>query len=138
MASMNKVIIMGNLGQDPELRYTTGGIGVTKLSVATTKTWTSKSGERQEKTEWHRIVVWGKQAENCAKYLSKGKGVLVEGELETRSWDDQATGTKRYATEIRAERVTFLGSGKKEGTGGEAENGGGDDGMSFSDEDVPF
>lgn len=114
MASVNKVIIIGNLGQDPELRYTPTGTAVCTLNVATTEVRTD-NGNRQEKTEWHRIVVWSKQAENCAKYLAKGRTVFVEGRLQTRSWDDQQSGQKRYATEIVAQNVQFIG-----GAGGAA------------------
>lgn len=106
MASLNKVLIMGNLGQDPELRYTQNKTAVVTLNIATTESWT-KEGQRQEQTEWHRVIVWNKQAENCAKYLSKGRSVFVEGRLQTRSWDDK-NGQKRYTTEITASSVQFL------------------------------
>lgn len=109
MASVNKVIIVGNLGADPDKRVTGTGQVVTNFNVATTDRWNDKSGERQERTEWHRIVVWGQQAENCATYLSKGRPVYVEGSLRTRQWDDKE-GVKRYTTEIVAQRVQFLGS----------------------------
>ena len=104
MASVNKVIILGNLGQDPELRNTTSGKAVTTLRVATTDTWNDASGQRQEKTEWHTIVVWGRTAENCKQYLSKGRSVYVEGRLQTRKWQDKE-GHDRYSTEIVAEAV---------------------------------
>jgi single-strand DNA-binding protein len=107
---MNRVLIMGNLGADPELRHTTSGTPVTTLSVATTHAFTDKDGQAQETTEWHRVVVWGKQAENCVQYLGKGRAVLVEGRLATRSWEDQ-NGEKRYQTEIIASTVQFLGGG---------------------------
>lgn len=110
MASLNKVIVMGNLGQDPELRYTQNQTAVATLNVATTDVRVDQAGQRQEFTEWHRVVVWSKQAENCAKYLTKGRPVLVEGRLQTRSWEDK-TGAKRYTTEIVAQNVVFLGSG---------------------------
>ena len=97
---------MGNLGQDPELRYTQNQTAVVTLNVATTENWT-KDGQRQEQTEWHRVIVWNKQAENCAKYLAKGRSVFVEGKLQTRSWDDR-NGQKRYTTEITASNVQFL------------------------------
>jgi single-strand DNA-binding protein len=109
MASVNKVILVGNLGKDPELRYTQSGVPFCSFSLATTDNWTDQSGQRQEKTEWHRITVWKKQAENCAKYLRKGSSAYVEGRLQTRSWDDQS-GQKRYSTEIVADNVKFLGS----------------------------
>jgi single-strand DNA-binding protein len=111
MASLNRVVIMGNLGQDPELRYTTNQKAVCTLNVATTDYRTSPDGQKQEFTEWHRIVVWDRQAENCSKYLTKGRAVLVEGRLATRSWDDQKTGQKRYITEIIANNVQFVGAG---------------------------
>lgn len=115
MASLNRVVIMGNLGQDPELRYTQGQVPVCTLRVATTETWTGSDGQRQEQTEWHQIVVWNKQAENCAKYLAKGRSVLVEGRLRTRSWEDQKTGQKRYTTEIVAQSVQFIGGAQRDG-----------------------
>jgi single-strand DNA-binding protein len=108
MASVNKVILIGNLGADPELRYANTGAAVANLRLATNEVWTDKSGEKQERTEWHRVVVWGKQAENCAKYLKKGRPVYVEGRLRTREWEDQA-GNKRYTTEIQAQTIQFLG-----------------------------
>jgi single-strand DNA-binding protein len=107
MASVNKVIVLGNLGADAELRYTTGGASVSTLSLATTETWNDKSGKRQEKTEWHRVVLWGKIAEALTEYCKKGKQLYVEGRLQTRSWDDK-DGTKRYTTEIRADNVVLL------------------------------
>jgi single-strand DNA-binding protein len=106
--SVNKVILLGRLGQDPELKYTPGGAAVCNFSVATTEAWTDKQGQKQEKTEWHRIVVWGKLAELCNQYLSKGRQAFVEGRLQTRSWDDK-DGTKRYTTEIMANTVQFIG-----------------------------
>ena len=109
MASLNRVIILGNLGQDPELRYTQSQMPVATLSVATTDVRTAADGQKQEFTEWHRVVVWGKQAENCSKYLSKGRAVLVEGRLQTRSWEDSQSGQKRYSTEIVAQSVKFVG-----------------------------
>ena len=101
---------MGRLGQDPELRYTQTQMPVTTLNVATSEYKMGKDGQRQEMTEWHRIVVWGKQAENCNKYLKKGRAVFVEGKIQTRSWDD-SSGQKRYATEIVATNVQFMPSG---------------------------
>jgi single-strand DNA-binding protein len=108
MASVNKVLLIGNLGQDPELRYTSTGTPVCTLNIATTEV-RNEGGNRQEKTEWHRVIVWSKQAENCAKYLSKGRTVFIEGRLQTRSWDDQQSGQKRYSTEIVAQNVQFIG-----------------------------
>ncbi len=110
MASVNKVILVGNLGKDPELRYTQSGVAFCSFSIATTDNWTDQAGQRQEKTEWHRITVWKKQAENCAKYLRKGSSAYVEGRLQTRSWDDPS-GQKRYSTDIVADSVKFLGGG---------------------------
>src|SRR6185503_16652199 len=104
MASVNKVILIGNLGADPELRYTNTGTAVANFRIATNEVWTDKNGEKQERTEWHQIVVWGKQGENCGKYLKKGRPVFVEGRLQTRSWEDQA-GNKRYTTEVVAQAV---------------------------------
>ncbi len=108
MASVNKAIIIGNLGADPDLRYTPSSQPVAELRVATTEHWTTREGERKEQTEWHRIVVWGKQAEHCKSYLKKGRQVYVEGRLRTRQWEDKE-GQKRYTTEIVADRVQFLG-----------------------------
>ena len=110
MASLNKVIILGNLGQEVELRNTTGGTPVCNLSVATTDRVKQKDGSYQDATEWHRITVYGKTAENCQKYLSKGRTVLVEGKLMTRSWTDR-DGVKKYSTEILASNVNFVGGG---------------------------
>jgi len=106
--SVNKVILLGRLGQDPELKYTPGGAAVCNFSMATTEAWTDKQGQKQEKTEWHRIVVWGKLAELCNQYLAKGRQAFVEGRLQTRSWDDK-DGTKRYTTETLANTVQFIG-----------------------------
>ena len=97
--SVNKVILLGRLGQDPELKYTPGGSAVCNFSIATTEAWTDKQGQKQEKTEWHRVVVWGKLAELCNQYLAKGRQAFLEGRLQTRSWDDK-DGHKRYTTEI--------------------------------------
>lgn len=116
MASVNKVILVGNLGKDPELRYTQGGTAICNFSIATTDQWTDQSGQRQEKTEWHRIQVWKKQAENCAKYLRKGSSAYIEGRLQTRSWDDQS-GQKKYSTEVVADNVKFLGQASGQGSG---------------------
>ena len=110
MGSVNKVILVGNLGRDAELRYTPGGAAVSTLNLATTEVWNDKQGQKQEKTEWHRIVLWGKQAESLQEYLVKGKQIYVEGRLQTRQWDDKE-GNKRYTTEIKADRITLLGGG---------------------------
>lgn len=106
--SVNKVILLGRLGQDPELKYTPGGAPVCNFSLATTEAWTDKQGQKQEKTEWHRVVVWGKLAELCNQYLAKGRQAFLEGRLQTRSWDDK-DGNKKYTTEILANTVQFIG-----------------------------
>jgi single-strand DNA-binding protein len=123
MASINKVILIGNLGRDPEMRYTQGGTAVCQLSLATTRTYTNKSNDRVEETEWHRVVVWGKQAESCNQYLAKGRQCYIEGRLQTRNYDDK-DGNKKYITEIIADVVQFLG-GRGEGGGGGGPRGGG-------------
>jgi single-strand DNA-binding protein len=108
--SVNKVILLGRLGQDPELKYTPSGAAVCNFSVATSESWTDKnSGQKNEKTEWHRVVVWGKLAELCNQYLSKGRQAFIEGKLQTRAWDDK-DGNKRYTTEISASTVQFIGA----------------------------
>src|SRR5258708_40174675 len=109
MASVNKVILVGNLGRDPETRYTTGGDGVTNIRLATTDTWKDKNGEKQEKTEWHTVVFFGRQAEIAGEYLKKGRQVYVEGRLQTRKWQDKE-GQGRYTTEIVAEPRRMLAS----------------------------
>ena len=110
MGSVNKVILVGNLGRDAELKYTPGGAPVAKVSLATTEVWNDKNGQRQEKTEWHSIDIWGKQAESLSEYLVKGKQVYVEGRLQTREWQDK-DGNKRKTTDIRADRIVLLGGG---------------------------
>jgi single-strand DNA-binding protein len=137
--SVNKVILVGNLGRDPEVRFTSGGKAVAKFPLATSEVWNDAEGSRQERTEWHNIVVWGKQAETCGQYLSKGRQVYVEGSIRTRSYDDK-DGNKRYITEIVAQRVRFLG-----GQGGAA-RGSADapplpeepPGGTVTDDDIPF
>jgi single-strand DNA-binding protein len=109
MAGINKVILIGNLGKDPELRHTPQGQAVANFSLATSESWNDKNGQKQERTEWHKVVVWGKPAELVAKYLSKGRKAYVEGRLQTRAWDDK-DGQKRYTTEIVATTVQFLDS----------------------------
>lgn len=106
--SVNKVILIGHLGADPEIRYTQGGAPVANLRVATNENWTNKNGQKEERTEWHRVVVWSKLAELAGQYLSKGRQVYIEGRLQTRSWDDK-DGNKRYATEVVATNLQFLG-----------------------------
>ena len=149
MGSVNKVILVGNLGRDAELRYTPGGAAVATLNLATTEVWNDKNQQRQEKTEWHRVVLWGKQAESLQEYLLKGKQIYVEGRLQTRQWDDK-DGNKRYTTEIKADRITLLGGGGGRGGGGgtdrsaSSHGGGGGGGMDeppmepITDDDIPF
>jgi single-strand DNA-binding protein len=139
---VNKVILIGRLGKDPEMRFTPSGKAVTNFTLATNENWTDQSGERQERTEWHRIVTWGKLAENCAKLLSKGKQIYIEGRLQTRQWDDR-DGNKRYTTEIVANQMQILspveGGGDK-ALSDEAPDLGSIDGVPVSGEfdDVPF
>jgi single-strand DNA-binding protein len=123
MAGVNKVILIGNLGRDPELRYTQSGQAVANFTLATTERFPTKDGERQERTEWHRVVAWGRTAELCAQYLSKGRSVYVEGRLQTREWEDR-DGQKRRTTEIVAVSVQFLGG--RDGGGGAPRTGGSD------------
>ena len=106
---LNKCMIIGNLGADPEMRYTANGSAVTTFRVATSRRFSGQDGQQREETEWFSVVTWNRLAETCAQYLVKGRTVYVEGRLQTRSWDDQATGTKRYRTERIAEEVKFLG-----------------------------
>jgi single-strand DNA-binding protein len=121
MASVNKVILLGNLGRDPETRYTTGGDAVTNLNIATSEQWKDKSGEKQERTEWHRVVLFGRQAEVAGEYLKKGRAVYIEGRLQTRKYTDK-DGVEKYSTEIVADRMQLLGSGGGGGgSGGDAE-----------------
>ncbi len=108
MFGVNKVILVGNLGADPEVRKTASQQSVTQFSLATSESWVNKDGERQEKTEWHRIVIWGKLAETCAKHLAKGRQVFIEGRLQTRSWETEQ-GQKKFTTEVIANQVLFLG-----------------------------
>ena len=115
MASVNKVILIGNLGRDPETRYMPDGGAITNISVATTDTWKDKAGEKQEKTEWHRVAFFGKLAEIAGEYLKKGSQVYVEGRLQTRKWQDK-DGNDKYTTEIVADRMQMLGS--RQGMGG--------------------
>jgi len=110
MAGINKVILVGNLGSDPDLRNTPSGTAVCEFSVATNESWKGKDGQTQDRTEWHKIIVWSRLGENCAKFLSKGRQVYVEGRLQTRSWEDKE-GNKRYTTEIVARDIQFLGGG---------------------------
>jgi len=124
MASVNKVILIGNLGRDPETRYTTGGDAVTNLNIATSEQWKDKSGEKQERTEWHRVVLFGRQAEIAGEYLKKGRSVYIEGRLQTRKYTDK-DGVEKYSTEIVADRMQLLGSREGGGGGGDVEFSGG-------------
>lgn len=128
MGSVNKVILIGNLGADPELKYTPSSKALCNLRIATTDVFKDKGGQRQERTEWHRVTVWGDQAENCSKYLAKGRSVYVEGRLQTRSYEKD--GQKHYSTDIVADRVVFLGS--REGGSGGGRGGGSRDDESFN------
>src|SRR5471032_2783038 len=136
MGSVNKVILVGNLGRDAELRYTPGGAAVATLNLATTEVWNDKQGAKQEKTEWHRVIFWGKVAESLTEYLTKGKQVYVEGRLETRQWNDK-DGNKRYTTEIKGDKIVLLGGGGGRssgsgGSGGGMSRGGGEESMGGS------
>jgi single-strand DNA-binding protein len=143
---LNKVFLIGNLGRDPEVRSTQSGQPVASFSLATSRRWKDREGNRQEHTEWHNIVCWGKLAEVAGQYLNKGKQVFVEGRLQTRSWDDRNTGEKRFRTEIVCENFQMLGS-----RGGDGDHERGDrgehaappgPGRSFDaepdDDDIPF
>ncbi len=115
---VNKVILIGNLGRDPEVRATSGGQPVAGLRIATSRSWTDKqSGQRKEETEWHEVEVWGKQAEQCREYLSKGRQVYVEGRLKTDKWQDKQTGQDRYKVKVVADTVRFLGGGGQRSAG---------------------
>jgi len=141
--SVNKVILVGRLGRDPEMKYTSGGTAMCRFSIATDDAWTDKgSGEKQERTEWHSIVVWDKLAEICNQYLTKGRLVYIEGSLQTREWDDKE-GVKRKTTEVRARDMVMLGGGPSSGgeggmaTRSEASSNSGS-GSSITDDDIPF
>ena len=134
MAGVNKAILIGNLGRDPELKYTQNGQAVANFTLATSENWTDKNGERVERTEWHRIVAWGKTGELCAQYLAKGRTVYIEGRIQTREWEDKE-GQKRYTTEINANTVQFLGGPRGDGNPG-APGGGGQGGGGSSDGDT--
>jgi single-strand DNA-binding protein len=160
--SVNKVLLIGRLGSDPEVRHTGGGAAVANFSLATNESWNDKNGQKQERTEWHRVVVWGKLAQLCGEYLSKGRQAYVEGRLQTRQWQDK-DGQTKYTTEIIATTIQFLGAGAGAGAGSSAGGyrdqskssgssagfGGADSGMigggaprmeepSFTEEDIPF
>lgn len=136
MSGVNKVILLGRLGADPEVRYTSGGTAVAKFNLATSETYKDKDGSKQEKTEWHRVVAFGKLGEICGEYLSKGKQVYVEGRLQTRSWEDK-DGNKKYTTEVNVNNMVMLGSG--EGGGGGKESSVSSEPQAFgSEDDIPF
>jgi single-strand DNA-binding protein len=130
---VNKVILVGNLGKDPEVRYTSGGQAVANLRIATSRSWNDKqSGQRKEETEWHDVEVWGKQAEQCGEYLAKGRQVYVEGRLKTDKWQDKQSGQERSKVKVVADTVRFLG-----GRGGAGGGGGGRGGHGPADEQPP-
>jgi len=145
--SLNKVMLIGNLGKDPELRFTPSGRAVARFPIATSEAWTTQEGQKQERTEWHNVVVWGKQAESCGQYLNKGRQVFIEGSIRSRQYDDKE-GQKRYITEVIAQRVQFLGGGARgegagggRGAGGGGGGGGGGEDMPApmpEDDDIPF
>jgi single-strand DNA-binding protein len=143
MASVNKAILIGNLGRDPEMRYTPNGQAVTKFSIATTEKFKDKNGERQERTTWHNIVAWGRQAEVAKEYLSKGRPVYIEGRIDNRSYDDK-DGNKRYISEIIVQRMQFLGSKGDTSGGGfdqtppQSQSDDFPTGDSAQDDDLPF
>jgi single-strand DNA-binding protein len=123
MAGLNKVILIGNMGRDPELRYTASGQAVANFTLATSESWTNRNGEREQRTEWHRIVAWGKLAEICGEHLAKGKQVYVEGRLQTREWEDR-DGNKRRTTEVTAQQILMLGRRGDSPSGDPTETGG--------------
>ncbi len=151
--SVNKVILVGRLGQTPEVRYTPSGASVANFSVATNESWMDKNNQKQERTEWHRVVVWGKLAELCKQYLSKGRQVYVEGRMQTRQWQDK-DGQTKYTTEVQAQTIQFLGgaAGASAGQGADAgyanspgpsSSGPGPSSMpmpepAFTEDDIPF
>jgi single-strand DNA-binding protein len=139
MAGVNKVLLIGNLGRDPEVRYTATGTAVANFTLATTERWSdSASGEKKEKTEWHRVVVWGKQAEIAGEYLRKGRQVYVEGSLQTREWTDRE-GNKRYSTEVRAQRFQMLGRpGETSATSQVEAPAVAEPDAGFAEDDIPF
>ncbi|MFH2012159.1 MAG: single-stranded DNA-binding protein [Pseudomonadota bacterium] len=136
--SVNKVILIGRLGSDPEVRYTSDGTAVATFRIATTKKWSNQQGEKEEKTEWHRIVAWRRLGEICGEYLSKGKQVYIEGELQTRSWEDK-DGNKRWATEVVASSMQMLGSPADQDRTGKSFGGGSNQDTGFdTEDDIPF
>lgn len=146
--SVNKVILVGRLGGNPDIRHTPNGQSVANFNIATNESWSDKNGQKQERTEWHRIVVWGKLAQLCGEYLAKGRQVYVEGRLQTRQWQDKEGQTK-YTTEVIANTIQFLGAGAGAGAGAQAQMANGADVStsggaprmeepSFTEEDIPF
>ena len=139
---VNKVILVGNLGRDPEVRTTPSGQNVASFTLATSPQWKDKDGSRQEQTEWHNVVVWGRLAEVAGQYLTKGKQVFMEGSIQTRSWEDKTSGEKKYRTEVVADNFQMLGSRGDSGMGGRAPRGagGGNGGHAPApdDDDIPF
>jgi len=139
-SSVNKVILVGRLGKDPEVKFTQGGVAIARFSMATDETWKDQSGERQQRTEWHNIVAWRKLAEICGQYLTKGKLIYIEGRLQTRSWDDKE-GNKRTTTEIQADTMVMLSGGKSEDRRVEATSASSvvaSESQITDDDDVPF
>ncbi len=143
MGSVNKVILVGNLGRDAELRYTPGGAAVLNFSMATTETWKDKAtNEKKEQTEWHKVVYWGRPAEAIKDFLVKGKQIYLEGRLQTRQWEDKE-GQKRYTTEVKADKVVLLGGPGGRGGGGQSASpggstAGGGETPALTDDDIPF
>jgi single-strand DNA-binding protein len=151
MGSVNKVILVGNLGRDAELRYTPGGAAVATINMATTDVYKDREGQKKEDTQWHRVILWGRTAESLHEYLTKGKQIYVEGRIQTRKWTDK-DGVEKYTTEIRGDRVVLLGGGGGQRAGGGrgaeagagAVSGGYDQGPhdagpgDLSDDDIPF
>jgi single-strand DNA-binding protein len=152
MGSVNKVILVGNLGRDAELRYTPGGAAVATLNLATTEVFKDREGQKKEDTQWHRVILWGKTAETLQDYLTKGKQIYVEGKLQTRKWKDK-DGNDKYTTEVRGDRVVLLsgggrgdGAGRGEGSGRSTPATAADDfshgepggSVELTDDDIPF
>jgi single-strand DNA-binding protein len=150
MGSVNKVILVGNLGRDAELRYTPGGAAVATLNLATTEVFKDREGQKKEDTQWHRVILWGKTAESLQDYLTKGKQIYVEGKLQTRKWKDK-DGNDKYTTEVRGDRVVLLSGGGRSAEGGFERGGGGGrstedsssqtdagGGVELTDDDIPF
>jgi single-strand DNA-binding protein len=146
VSMVNKVILVGNLGRDPERRSTPSGQQVATFSVATSRRWRDRDGNRQEQTEWHNVVVWGRQAEVAGEYLKKGRQIYIEGRLQTRSWDDKQTGEKKYRTEVICDNFQMLGQRGGDYASGQSGDrgmidpdlGGGGGGASVDDDDIPF